>query len=508
MIKKRYLYMNRQLLSSFKNIFTALLLTYIPSTQLVIAGNIRLPSLGGDSYSTIISPEDEILLGEAFMRSLRDQLTLIEDSTLNHYVKNLGQKLVGQSDDPTRDFEFFIVDDPTINAFAGPAGKIGIHSGLIDKAESEGELAAVLAHEISHITQRHLMRRVENQQGLPLSTIATVLATVVAASASPEAGQAIAATATGLSIQKQINFTRSNEQEADRIGMQILNDAGYSPKSMPSFFRKLQQANRNSGDSVPEYLRTHPLTISRIADAESRASQLTTPTNQEDKGVEFQLVKQLIKIHHFNNPDIALRYYHKLNKNRGDKYEYRYGYGVTLLESGDPQQALIQLQQLLKDTPDNPMLTISVAKTKLAIGDIDGALQSIKKTVRLYPAHIPLILAYTELLNRQKNYTEAVRLLEDGIKYHSNSPELQHQLAVIHARANHPVESHLAEAEYQFMRGETKNSLSQLDYADRALRESRGSELRSNKFILSSTIDALRVIYEEKEKLEDAATQN
>jgi len=277
---------------------------------------------------------------------------------------------------------------------------------------------------------------------------------------------------------------------------------------MPSFFRKLQQANRNSGDSVPEYLRTHPLTISRIADAESRASQLTTPTNQEDKGVEFQLVKQLIKIHHFNNPDIALRYYHKLNKNRGDKYEYRYGYGVTLLESGDPQQALIQLQQLLKDTPDNPMLTISVAKTKLAIGDIDGALQSIKKTVRLYPAHIPLILAYTELLNRQKNYTEAVRLLEDGIKYHSNSPELQHQLAVIHARANHPVESHLAEAEYQFMRGETKNSLSQLDYADRALRESRGSELRSNKFILSSTIDALRVIYEEKEKLEDAATQN
>ena len=113
MIKKRYLYMNRQLLSSFKNIFTALLLTYITSTQLVIAGNIRLPSLGGDSYSTIISPEDEILLGEAFMRSLRDQLTLIEDSTLNHYVKNLGQKLVGQSDDPTRDFEFFIVDDPT-----------------------------------------------------------------------------------------------------------------------------------------------------------------------------------------------------------------------------------------------------------------------------------------------------------------------------------------------------------------------------------------------------------
>jgi len=492
-----YLYYIIGWITSIRAVLYSCLLTYITSTTPLNAGEIRLPSLGGDYSTSILSPEQAELLGESFMRSLRNQVTFSDEPSVQYYIKSLGEQLAAQSDIPAQDFEFFVIDNPTLNAFAGPDGKIGIHTGLIEKTESEGELAAVLAHEIAHVSQRHLMRQLESQQDLSLPTIATVLATVVAASADPQAGQAVAATATGLSLQRQINFTRSNEQEADRVGMQILYDAGYDPANMPAFFGRLQQANRYSGDNVPEYLSTHPLTLSRISDAESRAAQF--PQQQKGNEDEFHRIRQILLIDRFKNAQRAVRHY-KILLQKADTPNIRkylqFGHGIALLKAGQSTEAVKQLLVLLQTNPDNPTLATTIAYAYMEDGNRDAALKIIRDVHLLYPSHLPLTLLHADLLVSSGRSDQAVRLLEQRINTATEVPELYNKLSAAYGSANQPVKSHISQAHYHFLLGETKKAISQLDYAERTARDGRGN------FIIFSAIDARRLLYEEKEKSE------
>ncbi len=491
----RYLYYITSQIASFSVLFCLLISTASPLS----AAEIRLPSLGGDSSNTVMSPQQEQLLGEAFMRSLRQQIEIIEQPEIQHYIETLGQQLVLQSDDPTASFEFFVVRDDSINAFAGPAGKIGIHSGLIEKAESEGELAAVLAHEIAHITQRHLMRRIESQQNQSLQTAATVLATIVAASASPQAGEAMIATTTGLSIQQQINFTRSNEQEADRVGMQILHGATYSPSHMPAFFKRLQQASRHEGDTLPEYLRTHPLSLSRIADAEGRIPQFAPTADRNSE--TFYRIRNLLLVDKFTHPQAAVRHYQSALEHATNKLERRrlqFGLGVAYLKMGKTQSAQQQLQPLLSQAADAPVLLMQIARAEAIQGDYTSALRRIEQARQLYPGHTALLLLHTTLLQQQGSFAIAIQQLQQGIADSTNPAALYRQLAELHSSANHPTESHLARAHYHFLHGETKLALQQLDYADRAIKNGESD------FILFSTIDERRRQYEAKERLEKA----
>lgn len=491
---RTHLYYIIRRMASFSAILFFSLLIYITSTAPLKAGEIRLPSLGGDYSASIMSPEQERLLGESFMRSLRDNITIYNELSVQHYIQTLGERLATQSDITAKNFEFFVVDNPTINAFAGPDGKIGIHTGLIKKTESEGELAAVLAHEIAHVSQRHLMRRLESQQNLSIPTIATVLATIVATSADSDAGHAVIATATGLSLQKQINFTRSNEQEADRIGMQILYDAGYDPINIPRFFRRLQEANRYSGDGVPEYLRTHPLTLSRIADAESRAVQFTRLQNSDRD--EFHQVRQILLVNSFNNPQLGIRHYRSHLQNMSDEQTDTYlqfGYGLALIRADLPKQALKQLLPLLSQNPEQPNVAISVSKAYTGAGAIDNALKVTQQLHNLYPSHLPLTLHYADLLMQNGQPKESVRLLEHNITdLHGTNSKLYKTLATAYAVDNQIAKSHIAQAQYLFLMTETDSALKQLDYAERAAKNNGGD------FIIFSTIDAHRHRYEEK----------
>ena len=496
---RRYLYYIDAGMASIRVTLQSCLLIYITSTTSLNAGEIRLPSLGGDYSASILSPEQEHLLGESFMRSLREQITFYNEPVIQHYIQTLGERLVTQSEVTSKDFEFFVIDNPAINAFAGPDGKIGVHTGLIEKAKNEGELAAVLAHEIAHVTQRHLMRMLESQQDMSLPIIATVLATVIAASADPQAGQAIAATTTGLSIQKQINFTRSNEQEADRAGMKILHSAGYSPSSMPAFFERLQQANRYSGESLPEYLQTHPLIISRIADAESRAARFSQQKKTDT--LEFNLIRQMLLVNSFKNPQHAIRQYETKLQQIVDPLaiqHHQFGYGVALLKSGQPTKAIKQFSQLLEQNPGHPILITTISHAHMENGNISEALKTVEDTHQLYPSYLPLTYLLADLLISSGENDQAIRMLEQHISTSSTTPELYQKLAIAYRSADQPVKSHIAQAQYHFFLGETESALSQLDYAERAAKNGRGN------FILFSTIDAHRLIYEEKEEREGA----
>ncbi|HLF22379.1 MAG TPA: M48 family metalloprotease, partial [Burkholderiales bacterium] len=222
-----------------------LLLPSLLSTLLALPGPaiganaITLPDLG-DASRTVISPAQERRLGEDFMRRARQSLAFSDDLEISDYLQTLGQRLVAHSDSPGTSFRFFAVNDPTINAFAVPGGFIGVHTALILAAESEAELASVLAHEISHITQRHIPRLLAEDQNATLPAMAAILAAILLAGHGGEAAVAL----TGATLaQRGIGFTRAFEEEADRIGVRVLAQSGFDPRAMPAFFERMQQIN-------------------------------------------------------------------------------------------------------------------------------------------------------------------------------------------------------------------------------------------------------------------------
>ena len=256
----------------YQKIRTPLIFILLMSGNMLFAGsdNISLPDFG-DSAGSVISPTYERRLGQMFLKQVRQFSRFISDPEVESYIKSLGYNLTSHTDDNEQPFQFLVIDNPTINAVAGPGGIIGINSGVILNSGSESELAGVVAHEIAHVTQRHLARNFEEAKKYSLPTAAAMIGALIIATQAPAAGQAAISGVAGLSIQNQINFTRENEEEADRIGISLLAKSGYKPRGMPLFFEKLQKLSKFSQSNAPEYFRTHPLTISRIADTRARA---------------------------------------------------------------------------------------------------------------------------------------------------------------------------------------------------------------------------------------------
>lgn len=244
------------------------------------AADTRLPNLGS-SAGNIASPEEQRQYGFYVLHELRNQNAVLDDALLADYLNTLGYKLVSYSPQPDQSFTFFIVRENEINAFALPGGFVGVNAGLITTSDTEGELAAVLAHEVSHVTQNHLIRAVEAEQKMtPLMLAGMLLAVVAASKSSPYSTSnsdigAIAAVQ-GLAEQMRINFTRADEAEADRVGIATLAKAGFDPDAMAGFFERMQRALRPGFDEndVPALLMDHPVTTTRITEAKARAEQI------------------------------------------------------------------------------------------------------------------------------------------------------------------------------------------------------------------------------------------
>ncbi len=257
----------------------------------------NLPTLG-DTSREDLSPLAERKLGEQIMSVVRRDPDYMDDAPVSEYLNRLGNKMLEARPDARGEtnfnFEFFAVRDPVLNAFAFPGGFIGFHSGLILAAQSESELASVMGHEIGHVAQRHIARMLTSQRGDALIPLAALALAVLAARSSPDAAMAIATGGQGLAIQKQLNFGRDAEREADRVGFQILRDSGFDPSGMVNFFGRLQSSMRNYNDNLPPFLRSHPLTSERIADIQSRLSEQRY--RQHADSLEFLLTKARIRV--------------------------------------------------------------------------------------------------------------------------------------------------------------------------------------------------------------------
>ena len=457
---------------------------------------IELPDMGDSSF-TALSKHDEDALGEAFMRSVRRALPMVTDPIVEEYVQTLGYRLASHSSNYYGNFHFFVIDSTQINAFAGPGGYIGVNSGLILAARSESEVAAVMAHEIAHVTQRHIARSIEMRQAINIPSMAALLASILIATQSSEAGSAaIAATLAG-TAQNQINFIRQNEKEADRVGITTLAKSHFDPRAMPGFFEKLQQSSRYSGYNAPEFLRTHPVTQSRIADSRNRAEQY--PAKQYRSSLAFNLVRARIKLLSYRRPHDALRFFEGALKK--GQYLNRtaalYGYALALAATGQTQKAQSEMDRLLAKTPENIILILGSAQIDQDANRPADALPRLQQGLSLFPGNLPLTEATARALIQTGKADEAARLLQDYLLKNAAHPRIYLLLARAERALGHPVRFHEALAEHHFLDGDTRGAITQLRIADKRSGLSYYEEAR-----ITSRLNELEALALEEDKVE------
>lgn len=371
-----------------------------------------LPDLG-DVSATAISLADERRLGERIMVEIRRDPNYLDDAEVRDYVNALGNRLAARSDSPRQEFEFFVVRDPQINAFALPGGFIGLHTGLLLAAQSESEVAGVVAHEIAHVTQRHIARMIGQQSQSQLLSITALAVAILAARSNSQVAEAALAFGQAGVIQSQLNFSREAEREADRLGLQMLEAAGFDPRGMGSFFERLQRATRIYEGGAPSYLRTHPLTFERIGDIQNRVERM--PYRQVADGLDFHLVRAKLRAEQ-DVPREALAFFEIGLKERKFLSEpaARYGLVASLLRLREFERARAELAVLRKTA--HPMIEHLACRYHEAAGDAKCALACFEQARRFYPGQRALLFGHIEQLLRSGQPAEALQLIEPRLK--------------------------------------------------------------------------------------------
>ncbi len=442
-----------------------------------LADNINLPDLG-DQSAAVITPLQERKLGEDIMRQARRRLTFLDDAELNYYIQALGQRLVASSDSPQQDFRFYLVKDSSINAFAVPGGFISAHTGLLLATQSEAEFASVMAHEIAHITQRHIPRMIADAQRTTLPAMAALLAAVLLGAGG---GDAAIALTTAVVAQRGLNFSRAFEEEADRLGMTTLARANFDPRAMPAFFEQLQNVNRHNESSLPEFLRTHPVTTNRIADSRNRAERF--PYRQVPDSPEFHHARARIRALTTDDPVESVRTF-RGNLAQGkyrDADAERYGYALALARTRQYDAARAEIQKLIERRPDLPAYRLAEAEIETAAGRYDAALVLYAAARRKFPGHTPLLRTHAEVLLKAGRAREARDILRLALKRQPDDPALYRLLAQAAGESGARVEAHQAQAEAQYLSGNPDAAIEQLQIAVRLARDN---------FYLQSSIEA------------------
>lgn len=459
----------------------------------------RLPDLGDESQA-MLTPIQERKLGEQVLRQVRGAGVYLEDPEVNDYLNVLGQRLVVAVPDSHTDFEFFAVNDPSINAFALPGGYIGVNTGLILLAQTESELASVLAHEISHVTQHHLTRAVAGQQRSFLYALAALALGIAAArsnsNSSGQVAQAGIAGAQALAIQSQINYTREHEYEADRIGFQRLDAAGFDVTAMATLMERLQKSTRFADSAVaPSYLRDHPVTYERIAEAQSRAAG--KPYRQVADSLDFHLVRALLRSYQGTAKDAVDFFRDALRQKKyNNQAAAQYGLVASLLRAKDYSGAKAELVALEKIAPAHPMIDAMAGHVYMESGDLKAALNRFETALAKYPNKLQLVYDYPETLLKAGRPRDAIAFLERELqRFPSNGP-LHRLAAQSYAEIGKAMQQHLHQGEYYAWQGDLKGAITQLELAARA---------KDGDFYVSSVVDtrlkALKRDLEEEKQL-------
>jgi predicted Zn-dependent protease len=403
----------------------------LAAALLSTASAAELPDFGSPADAAL-SKSREAQIGRGVMLQLRNAGVVVDDPFLEAYLTSVGSQIATHVDDGAFNFNFFVVRDDRINAFALPGGYIGVNSGLILASETESELAGVLAHEISHVTQRHIARGAYDSQRTSIVSMAAMLAALVLGAAADMSGDAMTGIVTasqGLAQQRQINYTRANEHEADRVGIELLADAGFDPYGMSSFFEKLGRRYGGSSQYVPELLRTHPVSSDRVAEARDRARQL--PATSHKSSPQYALAKSRLIALSTATPEAAFAAFR--DKVDSEAPEDRYGLALASMRMGLYDNAESLFRGLIEDYPSTMAFRVGQAEAMAASGATQPALALYADAVRLFPRNVPLTISYAETLITAGKAAEAHELLLDLL---NNVPPTAPQLRLIARAAN------------------------------------------------------------------------
>lgn len=446
----------------------------------------ELPDLGDISQSTF-TVRDEARVGSAIMRDIYADSQYYDDTELTDYLNTLGARLVAASAESQRSFQFFVLKDNTLNAFALPGGYIGVHTGLIEAAQNESELAGVLGHEIAHVTQHHLARMIENQSNGILPSLAALAIAILAARSNPQvAGGAIAA-AQAVSIQKQLNFSRENEREADRIGMQIMSKAGFDHNGMATFFERLQKYGRIYENNAPAYLRSHPLTTERIADMQNRAANL--PHKPVADSLDFHLLRTKLRVLN-QSPNAAVTEYTDAMQEQhySNLASIQYGLALALMQARRYDAAESAYKKLRLGAAKSPLIDSLGARIKQNAGDIQGALQRYRQARSRFPNYRPLMYAYAEALLNANLANEAAKFVTDTLSLYPEDYRLYQLQSRAYAQQGKDFLRHFAQAQAYAYQGNLTAAIEQLqislkttdgDFYQMSIAEARLKELIS-----------------------------
>ena len=427
-----------------------------------------LPDLG-DVSSATLSPQMERRIGESIVRDIRSRdPTYLDDPEVQEYLRAVGGRLVEANASARQSFEFFPMRDSSVNAFALPGGFVGVHTGLIALSDGESELASVLAHEIAHVTQRHIARQVSDQEKLSVPVMVGMVAALLAARSRPDLATGASAAVQGIAVQRFLNYSRDFEREADRVGLQTLSTAGFDPRAMPLFFEKMQRATRAMDDgSFPGYLRTHPLNTERIADAANRAA--TMPYRQHLDSLDYHLVRAKLRVEQFEPADAVATFEGALREKRyASEAAARYGVAYALLRAKRPDDAAAELARLRATRVESPMVETLEARIRQVRGDAAGALSVLRAAMSKYPSRRPLVYAYGALLQDTGRSAEVIALAAEQLKLYPRDDRLHALKARAYAALGKRFAQHRAQAEVYALQGSLPAAIEQLQIAQTA----------------------------------------
>ena len=436
-----------------------MLLALTMTLRAVAAG---LPDLG-EVGAGDLGPIAERRVGEQAMREIRwREQAYVEDPEVEDYLSGLGLGLAAHAPAVSQSFSFFAVRDASLNAFALPGGFIGVHTGLIVEARSESELAAVLGHEIAHVTQRHIAQMVGNQGRTGLIMLASLIVAILAAGSNSQAAEAAIATGSAAGIQSQLAFSRDFEREADRIGLQILSQAGFDVRGMSSFFERLQRGSRLYENHAPVYMRTHPLTTERIADIENRVQSIAY--RQVPDSVSFRLVRAKLIAEGGDAHELETRL--KLLDGEAP-WVIGYARARAALTRGRPDAA-IELLASLGDHPDHAMFRSSMGDALRAAGRWQQAAAYYEEALKRFPDDRALFYGEAEALLGSGRPADASALLRTRLALNEGDIRLWSLLARARAAEGSSSGRHRAQAEVYRLQGALRAAVEQLELARKA----------------------------------------
>ena len=419
--------------------------------------SIELPLIG-DRLSGAISQTEEEALGRQFLRDLKRQTAILYDPIVQEWTELFIYKIGEQSKVSKKAFEVILIEDNSLNAFAAPGGIIGVNAGLFKYAENEAQFASVISHELAHISQRHFARQVLEGSDRSNANLATILASIVVAvaSSSPAAiigGQGILAT-------QQLRFSRLYETEADREGYVTLQKAGYDTVQMSEMFKNMQEVRRLSGDNIPEFLLTHPITTRRITESRERAREFPSPGIIDS--LNFKLIKK--RVRYLMTDNLSIR---SIEKEIGNKDEDIYFRALIEMKKLNFSKSIELLTSLEEKYPDNLIIKTTIAEIYTESGNVRKSKDYTNKLLSVSLGNYPLSYNLANAYMLEEDFIAAEQILEDIKFYRPVDINLLRDLSEVQKRSNNLLGYHLTNSEFLFYSGRYEEALRDLQEARR-----------------------------------------